>query len=93
MAQVEKCDFIILDHIHRHVRMESSSEGERKDIDILMTRLAQLVQETGVGIIAIVHLKRTKDKSPNEGDQISLSDLTRLCLAGAVVVQRDCAGA
>jgi twinkle protein len=76
MAQVEKCDFIILDHISIVTSgMESSSEGERKDIDILMTRLAQLVQETGVGIIAIVHLKRTKDKSPNEGDQISLSDL------------------
>lgn len=76
MAQVEKCDFIVLDHISIVTSgLESSSEGERKDIDILMTRLAQLVQETGVGIVAIVHLKRTKDKSPNEGDQISLSDL------------------
>uniref|UniRef100_E6VL68 DNA primase n=1 Tax=Rhodopseudomonas palustris (strain DX-1) TaxID=652103 RepID=E6VL68_RHOPX len=76
MATVEKCDFIILDHISIVTSgMESSSEGERKDIDILMTKLASLVQETGVGIIAIVHLKRAKDKSFNEGDQISLSDL------------------
>jgi twinkle protein len=76
MATVEKCDFIILDHISIVTSgMESSSEGERKDIDILMTRLASLVQETGVGIIAIVHLKRAKDKSFNEGDQISLNDL------------------
>jgi twinkle protein len=76
MATVEKCDFIILDHISIVTSgMESSSEGERKDIDILMTKLASLVQETGVGIIAIVHLKRAKDKSFNEGSQISLSDL------------------
>ncbi|MBR1173925.1 toprim domain-containing protein [Bradyrhizobium sp. KB893862 SZCCT0404] len=76
MATVEKCDFIILDHISIVTSgMESSSEGERKDIDILMTRLAQLVQETGVGIIAICHLKRAKDKSFNEGSTISLSDL------------------
>lgn len=76
MATVEKCDFIILDHISIVTSgMESSSEGERKDIDILMTKLASLVQETGVGIIAIVHLKRAKDKSFNEGSVISLSDL------------------
>lgn len=76
MATVEKCDFIILDHISIVTSgMESSSEGERKDIDILMTKLASLVQETGVGIIAIVHLKRAKDKSFNEGSAISLSDL------------------
>jgi twinkle protein len=69
MATVEKCDFIFLDHISIVTSgMESSSEGERKDIDILMTKLASLVQETGVGIIAIVHLKRAKDKSFNEGD-------------------------
>lgn len=76
MATVEKCDFIFLDHISIVTSgMESSSEGERKDIDILMTKLASLVQETGVGIIAIVHLKRAKDKSFNEGSTISLSDL------------------
>jgi twinkle protein len=76
MATVEKCDFIFLDHISIVTSgMESSSEGERKDIDILMTKLASLVQETGVGIIAIVHLKRAKDKSFNEGSAISLNDL------------------
>jgi twinkle protein len=76
MATVEKCDFIFLDHISMVTSgMESSSEGERKDIDILMTKLASLVQETGVGIIAIVHLKRAKDKSFNEGSAISLNDL------------------
>jgi twinkle protein len=76
LATVCGVDFIVLDHISIVTSgMESSSEGERKDIDILMTRLASLAQETGVGIIAIAHLKRAKDKTFNEGDQVSLSDL------------------
>jgi twinkle protein len=75
MAQVLKVDFIILDHVSIVTSgIESSSEGERKDIDILMTRLRSLAEETGVGIIAIVHLKRTQGKSFNEGGQVSLSD-------------------
>jgi twinkle protein len=76
LATVCKCDFIILDHVSIVTSgMESSSEGERKDIDILMTRLRSLVEETGVGIIAVVHLKRVTGRSFNEGAQVSLSDL------------------
>jgi twinkle protein len=76
LAAVEKVDFIILDHISIVTSgVESSKEGERKDIDMLMTFLASLCQETGVGIIAIVHLKRTRDKDFNEGGSPSLSDL------------------
>jgi twinkle protein len=76
MAKVLQVDFIVLDHISIVTSgITSSSEGERKDIDILMTRLQSLVQETGVGILAIVHLKRVSGKSFNEGGQISLSDL------------------
>jgi twinkle protein len=75
MASVCKVDFIILDHISIVTSgIESSSEGERKDIDILMTRLRSLVEETGVGVIAIVHLKRTQ-KNFNEGANVALSDL------------------
>jgi twinkle protein len=76
LAKVDKCDFIILDHISIVTSgLESGSEGERKDIDILMTKLRALVEETGVGIVAIVHLKRVNGKVFNEGAQISLSDL------------------
>lgn len=74
MAAVMKVDFIILDHISIVVSGTASEEGERKDIDILMTNLRSMIEETGVGVIAIVHLKRTK-KDFNEGDPISLSDL------------------
>ncbi|MGM5019238.1 DnaB-like helicase C-terminal domain-containing protein [Tardiphaga sp. 367_B4_N1_1] len=70
------CDFIVLDHISIVTSgLESSSEGERKDIDILMTKLASFVKETGVGVIAIVHLKRSQGKNFNEGSQVSANDL------------------
>lgn len=75
LATVCKVDFILLDHISIVTSgLVSSSEGERKDIDILMTRLRQLIEETGIGVQAIVHLKRT-DKNYNGGDQVALSDL------------------
>lgn len=76
LAVVCKVDFIVLDHISIVTSgVESSSEGERKDIDILMTRLRSLIEETGVGVIAIVHLKRVTGKVFNEGGEVSLSDL------------------
>lgn len=69
-------DFVMLDHISIVTSgMESSSEGERKDIDVLMTNLQTVIQQTDVGIIAIVHLKRKPGANFNEGDAISLSDL------------------
>ena len=50
---------------------------ERKTIDKLMTQLRSLVEETGVGMIVISHLKKTmnKDNSFEEGGIISLDDL------------------
>jgi twinkle protein len=70
------CKFIVLDHISIVTSgLESGSEGERKDIDILMTKLASFVKETGCGVIAIVHLKRSQGKNFNEGGQISLNDM------------------
>jgi twinkle protein len=41
-----------------------------------MTKLRSLIEETGVMVLAVVHLKRPdKGKSYNEGRQVSLSDL------------------
>lgn len=67
---------VVLDHISIVTSgLESSREGERKDIDILMTKLRQVIEQTGVGVVGIVHLKREKGMNFNEGDQISLKDL------------------
>ena len=76
MATALEVDFIILDHISIVVSGQTaSSEGERRDIDILMTRLRSLVEETGVGIIAIVHLKQPEGKAHEEGGRVTLSQL------------------
>jgi len=73
MAVALKVDFIFLDHISIIVSGTESGD-ERKDIDVLMTALRSLIESTGVGVHAVVHLKRS-DKNFNEGGQISLSDL------------------
>lgn len=75
LAVVQKCDFVILDHLSIAV---SGIEGnnERKLIDVLMTRLRSLAEELGVGILTVCHLKRVDNKSSaEEGGAISLDDL------------------
>lgn len=71
-------DFIILDHLSM-VISGSDVANERKEIDKIMTDLASMVVETGVGLINVVHLKRkesgNKDRGLNEGGQVSLTDL------------------
>ena len=72
-------DIIILDHISITVsglEGDAISEGERRTLDILMTKLRSLVEETGKTIIAISHLKRPETgKSWNEGREPRLTDL------------------
>jgi twinkle protein len=75
LATVIKVDFIVLDHISIVVSGVESSQGERKDIDVLMTKLRSLVEETGVGIIAIVHLNQPEGKPHEEGGRITLRNL------------------
>ncbi len=78
MIQACGCDWIILDHISIVV---SGMEGgdERRSLDNLMTNLRSLVEQTGVGMHLVSHLKRGsggKDsKTHEEGGQISLQDL------------------
>lgn len=74
-ARSKTCDFIVLDHLSL-VISSTESQNERKDIDTLMTKLAKLVVETGVGLIQIVHLRRTSgDKSYAKGGEVELTDL------------------
>lgn len=72
-----KVDFIVLDHISIVVSGLDDTDGdERRLIDKLMTKLRSLIEETGAGVLAIVHLKRPdKGKAFTEGRQVSLSDL------------------
>lgn len=68
---------VVLDHISIIVSgLDEVGESERKTIDRLMTKLRQLIEETGATILAVVHLKRPeKGKSWNEGRAVSLTDL------------------
>jgi twinkle protein len=68
-----------LDHISIVVSGldDSEGDGERRMIDVLMTKLRSLINETGIGMFAICHLKRPpgQGKSFNEGRPVSLTDL------------------
>ncbi len=71
------CDFIILDHISIVVSgLEDMGDNERRVIDVLMTKLRRLVEETGVGMILVSHLKRLPGaKGHEDGEKTSLSHL------------------
>lgn len=72
------CKIIVLDHISIVVSgldEKESGSDERKTIDMFMTQLRSLCEETGVTILAVNHLKRSSVKSYNEGGQVSLTDL------------------
>jgi twinkle protein len=71
------CDWIVLDHISIVVSGLEDNDDERKNIDLLMTKLRSLIQETGVGMLAVVHIKRAfgGGKGFNEGKPVSLTDL------------------
>lgn len=72
-------DVLVLDHISIIVSGLETDGGsdERKTIDLFMTKLRSLIEETGVMVLAVVHLRRpdNKGKSYNEGRTVALSDL------------------
>lgn len=69
-----ECDYIILDHISIAISGLADVD-ERRCIDILMTRLRSLVEETGVGLLVISHLRRPEGRGHEEGAVTSLSQL------------------
>lgn len=78
MAVALGVNVIVLDHISIIVSGldEQENESERRTIDRLMTKLRSLVEETGIMILAVAHLKRPeKGKSFNEGRPVTLTDL------------------
>jgi twinkle protein len=51
------------------------SGDERKAIDEIMTKLRMLVQETGISLFVVSHLKRPNDKGHEEGAATTLAQL------------------
>lgn len=69
-----ECDWIVLDHISMVVA--GLDVEERKTLDILMVKLRQFVEQTGVGVIAISHLRRNNNKTSfNRAGEVDLNDL------------------
>ena len=74
LAKGLDCKWIVLDHLSIVVSDQEALD-ERKAIDGIMTKLRQLVQETGVGLFLVSHLRRPMGRGHEEGGQISLSEL------------------
>ena len=76
MAVACECEYIFLDHLSIVVSgIESLGQDERRAIDKIMTKLRQLVEELGIGMILVSHLKRIDGKAHEEGGKTSLSHL------------------
>jgi twinkle protein len=76
MAKSLDCKWIFLDHLSILVSGQEDGGDERKSIDILMTKLRSLVEETGIGLLLVSHLRRpTGDRGHEEGKEVSLSHL------------------
>jgi len=73
-AKAVDCKYVFLDHVSMVISSQANGD-ERKAIDELMTKLRTLVQETGVSLIAVSHLKRPDSKGHEEGAATSLSQL------------------
>lgn len=75
MARGLGCHWVVLDHLS--IIVSGIGDGdERRLIDNTMTQLRTLVEETGIGLILVSHLKRPDgNKGHEEGAITSLSQL------------------
>ena len=74
MARAMDCKFIFIDHLS--IVVSALSEGdERRMIDNTMTKLRSLIEETGVHLCLISHLRRPEGRSHEEGGSTSLAQL------------------
>lgn len=76
MAIGLQCDALFVDHIS--IAISGLEEiDERRALDVMMTKLRSLVEETGVAMFVVSHLKRPSmsDKGHEQGMQTSLAQL------------------
>lgn len=72
MHLINKCDFIIIDHLTLVASGGGGDEDERKVLDQTMTELAAFCASNAVGIIAISHINRggfADNKPPKDADE------------------------
>lgn len=69
------CKWVVVDHLHMLV-LQALDGDERKAIDSIMHRLRSLVEETGVGMVLVSHLRRVDGNRGHEnGIETGLSHL------------------
>ena len=68
-------EWVVLDHLSIVVSGDDTMTDERRGIDMAMTKLRSLVEETGIGLILVSHLKRPDGKGHEEGAATSLAQL------------------
>lgn len=74
MAKGLGATIVVLDHVSIVASGFALDTDERRGIDLVMTRLRSLVEETGIHLFVVSHLRRVGD-SHEEGGQVSLSHL------------------
>lgn len=75
MAIGLECKWIIFDHLHMLLSMTTDGD-ERRNIDVIMHNFRTLVEETGVGLILVSHLRRLDGNRGHEnGIEVSLSHM------------------
>ena len=74
LATVEQVDVCVVDHLTIVVSGLTDLD-ERRALDVTCTKLRQVVENTGVGLILVSHLKRPEGRGHEEGAQTSLSQL------------------
>ena len=74
MARGMGCTHLFVDHLS--IVISGLGEGdERRMIDNLMTKLRSLVEELGVSLFIVSHLRRPEGRAHEEGSTVSLSHL------------------
>lgn len=75
MAKAMDVEYVVLDHVS--IVVSGMQDGdERRMIDNVMTKLRALVEECGIALILVSHLKRPSDgRGHEEGTSTSLSHL------------------
>jgi len=69
-----ECKYIFLDHLTMVVSAQNNAD-ERLALDELMTKLRTAVQELGICLFCVSHLKRPDGKGHEDGGLVSLSQL------------------
>jgi twinkle protein len=75
MVKALGVEWVVIDHISIMVSGNATEGDERKRLDELMTKLRTFVEETGIGMHIVSHLRKASGTPHEEGGRITLDDL------------------